>query len=73
MRNGLQYMARGDALKLLGRSEEAWTALEQAGTLYQRAGDEIGWARTRIGRLPISIALNRVSAALADARGLCQA
>ncbi|MBV9790022.1 MAG: CHAT domain-containing protein [Chloroflexi bacterium] len=63
----LGMMARGDALKLLGRSEEAWTALEHAGTLYQRAGDEIGWARTRIGRLFISISLNRVPLALADA------
>lgn len=63
----LGMMARGDALKLLGRSEEAWTALEHAGTLYQRAGDEIGWARTRIGRLWISISLNRVTLALADA------
>jgi CHAT domain-containing protein len=63
----LGMMARGDALKLLGRTEEAWTALEQAGALYQRAGDEIGWARTRIGRLPISIGLNRVTLALADA------
>ncbi|HEY0739195.1 MAG TPA: CHAT domain-containing tetratricopeptide repeat protein [Herpetosiphonaceae bacterium] len=63
----LGMMARGDALRLLGRSEEAWTALEHAGTLYQRAGDEIGWARTRIGRLPISLGLNRVTLALADA------
>lgn len=63
----LGMMARGDALRLLGRSEEAWTTLEHAGTLYQRAGDEIGWARTRIGRLPISIGLNRVTLALADA------
>ncbi len=63
----LGMMARGDALKLLGRAEEAWAALEQAGMLYQRAGDEVGWARTRIGRLPISIGLNRVTLALADA------
>jgi CHAT domain-containing protein/predicted negative regulator of RcsB-dependent stress response len=63
----LGTMARGDALKLLGRTEEAWETLDRAGALFQRCGDEIGWARTRIGRLLICVDLNRVDQALADA------
>src|SRR4051812_32019522 len=63
----LGTMARGDALKQLGRIEEAWATLAQAGALFQAAGDQIGWARTRIGRLVICVDLNRVAEALADA------
>ncbi|HEX9440739.1 MAG TPA: tetratricopeptide repeat protein, partial [Roseiflexaceae bacterium] len=63
----LGTMARGDALKLLGRTEEAWQTLDQAGALFQQCGDEVGWARTRIGRLLICVDLNRVAEALADA------
>src|SRR3954454_8374589 len=47
----LGTMARGDALKLLGHTEAAWDTLGDAGDLFQQCGDEIGWARTRIGRL----------------------
>jgi CHAT domain-containing protein len=64
----LGVMARGDALKLLGRSQEAWETLEQAGEMFALAGDEVGWARTRIGRLALSVMLERVDSALADAR-----
>lgn len=63
----LGLMARGDALKLLDRSSEAWETLEEAGRLFQSIGDEVGWARTRIGRVYLSTALNYVSEALADA------
>jgi CHAT domain-containing protein len=63
----LGIMARGDALKHLGRMEEAWESLEQAGQLFQTVGDQIGWARTRIGRLTLGVDLNRVADALADA------
>ena len=63
----LGLMARGDALKLLGRTTEAWEALDEAGRLFQTIEDEIGWARTRIGRLHLSTMLNRVADALADA------
>ena len=64
----LGVMARGDALKFLGRTEEAWQSLEQAGDLFREADDEVGWARTRIGRLYLSMGLNRVVEALADAK-----
>jgi len=60
----LGLMARGDALKFLGQIESAWDLLDQAGTLFQTAHNQIGWARTRIGRLLISVDLNRVRQAL---------
>lgn len=63
----LGLMARGDALKCLGNFQEAWEALEEASKIYKTIRDEIGWARTRIGRLPLSPMLNRVSEALTDA------
>jgi CHAT domain-containing protein len=62
----LGLMARGDALKLLDRATEAWQTLEEAGRLFQSIGDEVGWARTRIGRVYLSTTLNHVSEALAD-------
>jgi tetratricopeptide (TPR) repeat protein len=63
----LGTMARGDALKLLGHTAAAWDTLGDAGDLFQQCGDEIGWARTRIGRLLICVDLNRVAEALKDA------
>jgi CHAT domain-containing protein len=63
----LGLMAQGDALKFLGRMTEAWEMLEQAGDMFQAAGDEVGWARTRIGRLYLSPKLNQVPVALAEA------
>jgi CHAT domain-containing protein/tetratricopeptide (TPR) repeat protein len=63
----LGMMARGDALKLLGDTNEAWEMLEQAGKMFLTAGDEVGWARTRIGRLHLGIMLNRLDETLADA------
>lgn len=62
----LGLMAQGDALKFLGRMEEAWMILEQAGDMFQTAHDEVGWARTRIGRLWLGLKLNRVTETLAD-------
>lgn len=69
----LGTMAKGDALKLvMGRLEEAWELLEAAGTLYQRANlpeaaREIGWARTRIGRLYLCVELARTEQGYSDA------
>jgi tetratricopeptide (TPR) repeat protein len=64
----LGMMARGDALKLLGRAPEAWDTLELAGELYLSINDEVGWARTRIGRLYICADLHRIDEALADSQ-----
>ena len=63
----LGTMAKGDALKFLQQIDAAWEALDEAGRLFELAGDEVGWARTRIGRLFISVNVNRVDEALADA------
>jgi CHAT domain-containing protein len=63
----LGLMARGDALKLLGQTNEAWEILDEAGRMFLTMEDEIGWGRTRIGRLHLSTMVNRVSEALADA------
>jgi CHAT domain-containing protein len=63
----LGMMTRGDAMKFLGRTADAWAALGEAGELFQECGDDVGWARTRIGRLLICVDLGHVQAALADA------
>lgn len=63
----LGTMARGDALKYLGQFEAAWSVLDQAGELFRAAGDEVGWARTRIGRLFICTDLQRVDEAMREA------
>ena len=63
----LGLMARGDALKYQDRAQEAWQVLDEAGRIFRSIGDEVGWARTRIGRLYISISLNNVAEALSDA------
>ncbi|MCU0494684.1 MAG: tetratricopeptide repeat protein, partial [Chloroflexaceae bacterium] len=63
----LGLMARGDALKYLGNLREAWDTLEEAGRMFQAAGDEVGWARTRIGRLVLCVDLDAVDEATRDA------
>jgi CHAT domain-containing protein len=63
----LGLMAQGDALKFLGRYEDAWDKLDQAGKTFEFAGDEVGWARTRIGLLWLGLKLNRINPVLTDA------
>lgn len=62
----LGTMARADALRFLGQIEAAWRLFETAGDLFREIGDEVGWARTRIGRLLCCVELNRVADALSD-------
>ena len=64
---GLGLMARGDALRQLGQAREAWDTLDEAGRAFRAADDEVGWARTRIGRLHVSMEVQAVEEALADA------
>jgi len=45
----LGLMAKGDALRNLGRHREALELLELAGEQFLALGDEVGWARTRLG------------------------
>lgn len=62
----LGIMARGDAQRLLGRNLDAWIAFDEAAALFQAAGDEVGWARTRLGRLGVGHSLGRLDKALLD-------
>ena len=63
----LGTMAKSDAHRKLGHTNEAWDLIEQAGDMFKKTGNEVGWARTRIGRLHLSLHLNRVSEGLTDA------
>ena len=63
----LGTMAKSDAHRKLGHTDEAWELIEKAGEMFKKTGNEVGWARTRIGRLLLSLSLNRISEGLADA------
>ncbi len=63
----LGLMSRGDALRRLERDREAITFLDAAGAEFREIGDEVAWARTRIGRISACLQLNRTSEALQDA------
>lgn len=47
----LGWMAKGDALRALGHYTESRDCLDDAGRAFLMLGDEVGWARTRIGWL----------------------
>jgi CHAT domain-containing protein len=68
IQTALGWMARGDALRFLGSLEEAWETLERAGNIFEAAGDKVGWARTRIGRLYLAVRLSRVKETLLDGK-----
>ncbi|GCE12350.1 CHAT domain-containing protein [Tengunoibacter tsumagoiensis] len=61
-------MARGDALRRMDRDQEALPFLDAAGEEFLALQDEVGWARTRIGRINACLRLNRTTEALRDAR-----
>ncbi|HZS76868.1 MAG TPA: CHAT domain-containing tetratricopeptide repeat protein [Ktedonobacteraceae bacterium] len=63
----LGLMTRGDALRRMERERDALTYLDAAGKEFLELGDEVGWARTRIGRVSACLQLNRFAEALADA------
>lgn len=56
----LGVMARGDSIRFLGGLQEAWETLRLAGKLFLSAGNQVGWARTRIGRVPLGAQLNQL-------------
>lgn len=60
----LGLMAKGDALRLLGQHGEARVWLDEAGVAFLALGDEVGWARTRIGWLYSSHYVGEGAAAL---------
>ncbi|HEY0754563.1 MAG TPA: CHAT domain-containing protein [Ktedonobacteraceae bacterium] len=65
--HALGLMARGDALRRMDRDQEALPFLDAAGEEFLTIGDEVGWARTRIGRVSACLRLNRTGEALRDA------
>jgi CHAT domain-containing protein len=64
----LGWMSRGDALRFSGHMEESWETLVRAGEMFEAAGDKVGWARTRIGRLYLAMKLNRVEETLIEGK-----
>ena len=60
-------MSKADCLASLGKMQEAWELYEEAGTMFQKAGDEVGWGRTRIGRLFLGPKLNCIPITLVEA------
>lgn len=64
--HALGLMARADALRRMDRNEEALPFFDAAGDEFLEVGDEVGWARTRIGRVSASLQLNRTTEALRD-------
>src|SRR5579859_5463035 len=65
--HALGLMARGDALRRMDRDKDALVFFDTSGEEYKEIGDEVGWARTRIGRISACLQLNRTSEALRDA------
>ncbi len=65
--HALGLMTRGDALRRMDRDQEALPFLDAAGEEFLEIGDEVGWARTRIGRVSACLRLNRTTEALRDA------
>ncbi|MDQ2904001.1 MAG: CHAT domain-containing protein [Chloroflexota bacterium] len=65
--HALGLMARGDALRRMDRNQEALPFFDAAGDEFLAASDEVGWARTRIGRVSSCLQLNRTTEALRDA------
>jgi CHAT domain-containing protein len=65
--HALGLMTRGDALRRMDRDQAALPFLDAAGLEFLAIGDELSWARTRIGRVSACLQLNRTSEALIDA------
>jgi CHAT domain-containing protein len=65
--HALGLMARGDALRRMDRYQDALRFLNTAGEEFLAIGDEVGWARTRIGSVGACMQLNRTTEALNDA------
>jgi CHAT domain-containing protein len=65
--HALGLMVRGDALRRMDRDQEALPFLDAAGDEFLAVGDEVSWARSRIGRISACLQLNRIGEALRDA------
>lgn len=62
----LGLLARGDALRVLGQPAEAMRSFTEAAALYRGVGDDLGWARTRIGAAVVARQTGGQAAVLAD-------
>ncbi|HEY4384680.1 MAG TPA: CHAT domain-containing tetratricopeptide repeat protein [Ktedonobacteraceae bacterium] len=65
--HALGLMARGDALRRMDQNQAALPFFDAAGEEFLESSDEVGWARTRIGRVSACLRLNRTTEALRDA------
>lgn len=63
----LGTMARGDTYNIKGDKRHAAEYLARAADLFLQADDEIGWARTRIGFIALSVDTGEIEQAFADA------
>jgi CHAT domain-containing protein/tetratricopeptide (TPR) repeat protein len=63
----LGALSHGDTFSSLHKINEAWQMFDRARELYQKVDDEVGWARTCIGRLLICVEMNSVEPTLRDA------
>jgi hypothetical protein len=57
----LGLMARGDATWMRGNLRHGWQTLRQAGLVFRKAQDRVGWGRTRIGLLMAASAKSRMN------------
>jgi tetratricopeptide (TPR) repeat protein len=65
--HAMGLMTRGESLRRMERDAEAIEYLDAAAKEFLEVGDEVGWARTRIGRVNACLQLNRTAEALRDA------
>lgn len=63
----LGWMVEALIRYLQGQVQESLRLFDQAGALFREYGDEVGWARTQIGRTNVCVQLGRYDEALARA------
>lgn len=60
----LALRAHGTALRLRGQLREALQAMTRSQKLWREAGDEVQWARTVTGMIPVLVQMDRYGAAV---------
>lgn len=63
---GLGFMARGDSWRFQGNIQPAWQDLLQSAEFFLKANDNVGWARTCIGRAAIASEMDAIVETLED-------
>ncbi|MBX5448654.1 CHAT domain-containing protein [Thermogemmatispora sp.] len=64
---GLGLLTRAEALRRLEHDEEALQDFDAAGEEFLACNDQLGWARTRSGRIAVCLQMGRFGEALQDA------